>query len=239
METFDVANMSASRSRRNSTTVAPQALTLLNGDLVNGEAPHFTQRVIRESGSDRGDQVGRAFRLTLGRPPSPAERDRAIEAFAGTPPEAALARLGIPGQIKGLLQLVARPAPGLEKDPHAGGRGILRVEEDALVGIGDVPPLRSLAIPAHPPSIPCGTARGPAAARSASCRAAGRESTPSAPQCSTARPSLARGPAAADSHVNRRAGSGGAARRSGPVPTGGASRLGSSARGDRWRAPGN
>ena len=95
METFDVANMSESCSRRNSTTVAPQALTLLNGELVHGEAPHFAHRVIRESGSDRASQVDRAFRLALGRPPSTAERDRAIEAFAGAPAEEALARLGV------------------------------------------------------------------------------------------------------------------------------------------------
>ena len=95
METFDVANMSASCSRRNSTTVAPQALTLLNGALVNGEAPHFARRVIREAGRDRADQVDRAFLLTLGRTPSPTERDRALQAFAGAQPEEALARIGV------------------------------------------------------------------------------------------------------------------------------------------------
>ena len=95
METFDVANMSESCARRNSTTVAPQALTLLNGELVNGEATHFAQRVIREAGDDLADQVDHAFRLALGRPPVPAERARAVKAFATSPPEQALAGLGV------------------------------------------------------------------------------------------------------------------------------------------------
>lgn len=95
METFDVANMSASCSRRNTTTVAPQALTLLNGELVNGEAPHFARRVIGEAGGDRPAQVDRAFWVALGRMPSPHERDQALRAFAGVPSEEAVARLGV------------------------------------------------------------------------------------------------------------------------------------------------
>ena len=95
METFDAANMSASCSRRNTTTVAPQALTLLNGDLVNDEAVHFARRVIGEAGEDRAAQVGRAFRLVLGRTPSADERDQAVRAFADAPAEQAVARLGV------------------------------------------------------------------------------------------------------------------------------------------------
>ncbi len=95
MEAFDVANMSASCSRRNVTTVAPQALTLLNGDLVNGEATHFARRVIGEAGGDRAAQVDRAFFLALGRAPSTQERDQALVAFADASSEDAMARLGV------------------------------------------------------------------------------------------------------------------------------------------------
>ena len=95
MEVFDVANMSASCSRRNSTTVAPQALTLINGDLVNGEAPYFARRVLREAGPDRSDQVRRAFRLVLGRHPTGKETTQALQAFSDYASEQALARLGV------------------------------------------------------------------------------------------------------------------------------------------------
>jgi hypothetical protein len=77
VEVFDGANMNESCSRRNVTTVAPQAFTLLNGELTNREAVHFAARVAREAGPDPGEQIERAFRLALGRAPSPQEKARA------------------------------------------------------------------------------------------------------------------------------------------------------------------
>jgi hypothetical protein len=74
VEVFDGANMNESCSRRNVTTVAPQAFTLLNGDLTNGEAAHFAARVAQEAGPDPGKQIERAFQLALGRAPSAQER---------------------------------------------------------------------------------------------------------------------------------------------------------------------
>ena len=95
METFDVANMSGSCSRRNVTTVAPQALTLLNGKLTNTEAQYFAERVLKESGTNRGKQVERAFRLALSRPPSVQERQEAVDLLSRTTPIEGLARLGV------------------------------------------------------------------------------------------------------------------------------------------------
>jgi hypothetical protein len=74
VEVFDGANMNESCSRRNTTTVAPQAFTLLNGELTNGEARHFAARVAEEVGPDRDKQIERAFRLVLGRAPSHEEK---------------------------------------------------------------------------------------------------------------------------------------------------------------------
>ena len=73
VEVFDGANMNESCARRNVTTVAPQAFTLLNGELVNREALRFAARVVEDAGPDRTRQVDRAFRLVLGRPPATAE----------------------------------------------------------------------------------------------------------------------------------------------------------------------
>ncbi len=77
MEVFDAANMSESCSRRNVTTVAPQAFALLNSEFVNREARYFGGRVKELAGPDRDRQIDRAFRLTLARPPSASELEKA------------------------------------------------------------------------------------------------------------------------------------------------------------------
>jgi hypothetical protein len=77
VEVFDGANMNESCSRRNVTTVAPQAFSLLNGELTNREAKYFAARVIEEVGPDKPKQVERAFWLALGREPSAQEKTTA------------------------------------------------------------------------------------------------------------------------------------------------------------------
>ncbi|MEX2261181.1 MAG: DUF1553 domain-containing protein, partial [Bryobacteraceae bacterium] len=77
MEVFDVANMSESCARRNVTTVAPQAFTLLNSELTRNEAKHLSERIIEAVGPDRDKQIDRAFEMALARAPSEAERERA------------------------------------------------------------------------------------------------------------------------------------------------------------------
>ncbi|MFN7921916.1 MAG: PSD1 and planctomycete cytochrome C domain-containing protein [Bryobacteraceae bacterium] len=80
MEVFDVANMSESCARRNTTTVAPQAFTLMNGDFTAQSAKAFAARVRSAAGDDRDKQVDRAFRLALARPPSASEAAKARNA---------------------------------------------------------------------------------------------------------------------------------------------------------------
>jgi len=77
MEVFDGANMSESCSRRQITTVAPQAFTLLNGELTNTEAKHFAARVMELAGPDRERQIDKAFHFALGRSPSIREKNEA------------------------------------------------------------------------------------------------------------------------------------------------------------------
>ena len=84
VEVFDGANMNESCSRRNVTTVAPQAFSLLNGELSNrdGEIPRRPSEG-RQSDPKRTSKVERAFWLALGRAPSAEEReDRRIHAVA-------------------------------------------------------------------------------------------------------------------------------------------------------------
>ena len=90
LEAFDAPTALASCARRESSTHAPQALELLNGPLSNDLAAAFAGRLAREAGTERDRLVDRAFRLALGRPPTPDElaisleylRDQAPEEFA-------------------------------------------------------------------------------------------------------------------------------------------------------------
>jgi hypothetical protein len=93
MEVFDGANMSESCARRNVTTVAPQAFTLLNSDLTNTEAKHFAARVIELAGPDPERQIDQAFRMALSRPPLREEVKSARATMAGMEAREALARV--------------------------------------------------------------------------------------------------------------------------------------------------
>ncbi len=73
MQAFDGPDASASCGRRENTTVAPQALALLNDKFVRARAVDFAQRIEREAGPDSSAQIRRAWRLALGREPSGAE----------------------------------------------------------------------------------------------------------------------------------------------------------------------
>ncbi len=94
MEVFDAANMSESCSQRSVTTVAPQALTLLNGELTAVESRRFAARVIELAGADPARQISKAFALALLRAPSSDELQKARTLYEGRSPEEALARLG-------------------------------------------------------------------------------------------------------------------------------------------------
>ncbi len=72
-ETFDYTNTSLPVGKRTVTTIAPQALLLLNSEFVNERAAALARRVDSEAGPDGRARVGRLFRLALGRDPTPDE----------------------------------------------------------------------------------------------------------------------------------------------------------------------
>ena len=84
-EAFDQPDMVSSCSRRTRSTVAPQALLLMNNAEVLLQAKYFAQRVALEAGYDAGAQIDRAFRLALSRPPTELERSKAEEFLRTTP----------------------------------------------------------------------------------------------------------------------------------------------------------
>ena len=77
-EAFDQPDMVGHCSRRASSTVAPQALLLMNNAEILLQAKFFAQRVIHEAGHKPAAQVERAFQLALGRTPRGSERERAV-----------------------------------------------------------------------------------------------------------------------------------------------------------------
>jgi hypothetical protein len=72
-EMLDFCDTARSADKRLVTSVAPQALTLFNGEFVNRQAGYFAQRVLNEAGRDPAKQVEYAYLLALARPPSDVE----------------------------------------------------------------------------------------------------------------------------------------------------------------------
>jgi hypothetical protein len=95
LEVFDAANIAGTCPERNRTTVAPQALTLMNGDLTNREARYFAERVQKEAGPIPAAEIDRAFQLVLSRTPSKQEQTQALGLFSRFAPSEALEHLGV------------------------------------------------------------------------------------------------------------------------------------------------
>ncbi|MBL8291451.1 MAG: PSD1 domain-containing protein [Bryobacterales bacterium] len=92
LEVLDLCDTARSTAQRMTTSVAPQALTLFNGDFVNAQARAFARRLQMEAGPDAERQIELAYRLALARPPTGAER-RKMRAFLEREPVEQLARV--------------------------------------------------------------------------------------------------------------------------------------------------
>jgi len=84
-ETFDQPNLVNSCDRRNRSTIAPQALLLMNNNFVLTEANYFAERLRREAGDDARAQVERAYRLALARAPTAFEQEKTLEFIRSGP----------------------------------------------------------------------------------------------------------------------------------------------------------
>jgi hypothetical protein len=95
LTTFDFADTTLPVCRRDVTTVAPQALALLNNPFVHEQSTSLAKRA---KAATADEQVRRAWRLALGRDPRRSELDAALahladqeRHFAGKPDPAGLA----------------------------------------------------------------------------------------------------------------------------------------------------
>jgi mono/diheme cytochrome c family protein len=80
LENFDFPPMNPNCVERRDSTVAPQALHLMNNGMIDRLAEHFAERVRREAGADAGDQIERAYLIALSR--LPGDDEKAISARA-------------------------------------------------------------------------------------------------------------------------------------------------------------
>ena len=78
MAVFDAPDSLLSCPRREQATHAPQALEMMNGATSNILARQFAERLRREAKSDPA-RIDRAFRLAVGRPPTPKEKALALQ----------------------------------------------------------------------------------------------------------------------------------------------------------------
>jgi hypothetical protein len=73
IEVFDFADASVTTGRRNASTVAPQALYLMNNPFVLEQSKHAAKRLLAEKHADDAARLARAYRLALGRLPTEGE----------------------------------------------------------------------------------------------------------------------------------------------------------------------
>jgi hypothetical protein len=78
LQAFDGPDAAVSCGRRNNTTVAPQALALLNDRFFRDRAADFARR-LAQGCTKPEDWVDQGFRLAVSRPPSSAERAASVE----------------------------------------------------------------------------------------------------------------------------------------------------------------
>ena len=82
LQIFDAPNNATSCARREVSTVAPQALTLMNSRFSAEQAERFAKRIRELAGDDPGAAVETGWRLALGRAPADDERSVAAAFLA-------------------------------------------------------------------------------------------------------------------------------------------------------------
>jgi hypothetical protein len=85
LQAFDADDGRAPCPERTRTVTAPQSLFLMNDKIVSEAAAKFGERLRRETNGDLKASVDLAYRVALGRPPSPPERDNALTYLERSP----------------------------------------------------------------------------------------------------------------------------------------------------------
>jgi hypothetical protein len=85
LQVFDVDDGRFPCPLRTQTVTPPQALFMMNSDAIDRACRQFAERLKKESGGDLANAVDLAYRLTLARPPTPAEMGQALAYLDNAP----------------------------------------------------------------------------------------------------------------------------------------------------------
>lgn len=83
-EVFNGTNSVSSCGQRESTTVSPQALTMMNSDIPRKFSEAFHERLIKQCGNDKEKIIARAWLLAFGRPVSEKEKKLTLAFLSST-----------------------------------------------------------------------------------------------------------------------------------------------------------
>jgi hypothetical protein len=81
-ENFDFPQMNPNCIERRDSTVAPQALHLMNNGMVHKLAEAFARRIAKEAGNDPARQVESVYLVAFSRPPGEEEKEAGLAALA-------------------------------------------------------------------------------------------------------------------------------------------------------------
>ena len=85
LQAFDVDDGRLPCPMRTQTVTAPQGLFMMNSDQIETASTKLADRLRKESGGNLQSAVDLGYRLTVARPPSAPEKDRALTYLAGDP----------------------------------------------------------------------------------------------------------------------------------------------------------
>src|SRR5262249_16987631 len=82
LEVFDFPQMNPNCIERRDSTVAPQALYLMNNSMIRDLAEQFARRVKNEVGTDRAKQIDQVYWIALSRLPTNEEKNLGLNTLA-------------------------------------------------------------------------------------------------------------------------------------------------------------
>jgi hypothetical protein len=85
LQAFDADDGRAPCPLRTRTVTAPQALFLMNSDVIERASARFAERLKKSAGSDLNAAVDLGYRTAIGRPPLVAEMDCALKYLDNDP----------------------------------------------------------------------------------------------------------------------------------------------------------
>ncbi|MDR3638538.1 MAG: PSD1 and planctomycete cytochrome C domain-containing protein [Isosphaeraceae bacterium] len=138
LEVFDFAEQGMVTGRRDTTTVATQALYLLNDPFVRRRSLELAERLVQAADLDDAARVQHAYRLTVGRGASTIEVERVLAFLAGYEPVAREVLAAAPSEPAPKPEVVASAAEATGADNAASKKPAPPVNPDEVIQ-GDAP----------------------------------------------------------------------------------------------------